>query len=107
MERGGGGGASDDVWRRNFWRWWLASIFQRTWMRLALQVGVDDFGNSFTPPSRPWQALHCQSISEVSSPACLACLQAGLSTLLIMATFSTPAVWELPEYDPVRAMCCW
>ena len=34
--------------------------------------------------------------------ACLPCLQAGLCTFLIMATFSTPAVWELLEFDPVR-----
>jgi len=25
-------------WRQRFWRWWFASTFQRTWMRLAIQV---------------------------------------------------------------------
>lgn len=26
--------------RDRFWRWWLASVFQQTWMRLAVQTGV-------------------------------------------------------------------
>ncbi|KAL4435890.1 hypothetical protein ABPG77_000652 [Micractinium sp. CCAP 211/92] len=27
-------------WRAHFWRWWLHSAFQQSWLRLAIQVGV-------------------------------------------------------------------
>ncbi|KAL4458781.1 hypothetical protein ABPG75_013646 [Micractinium tetrahymenae] len=27
-------------WRGRFWNWWLHSVFQQSWMRLAIQVGV-------------------------------------------------------------------
>ena len=37
----GGGGSGGARWhhsRRRLWQWWLSSVFQQTWMRLAMQV---------------------------------------------------------------------
>lgn len=49
--------------------------------------------------------LHSSTHQDAASSAnrCCATLQAGVSTLLILCTFSAPAVWQLHEYDPILA----
>lgn len=85
-------------WRARFWRWWLHSVFQQSWPRLAIQVRGSPDTAATLSSSHCHQCVH---VALSSLPA--AGLQVGVCTLLIMCIFSAPPVWELHQYDPILA----